>query len=161
MRFRSCWTSRKLPTKATKDPKSNSQNSSTCYDRTNVPFECSGNRHTCLTWLREYQFVCGTFRVRQRHRRKRRRRSSQTGRPVGSEQSIDLFTQREEMDIDFRVSRLPQAVVNQTRNFRVRELVKKIESLPHRQALQAELQQSNAYNPFSDESKAMIVNWAM
>ena len=52
--FRSCWTSRKLPTK----PKSNSQNRATCYDRTNVPFECSGNRHTFLTWLREYEFVC-------------------------------------------------------------------------------------------------------
>ena len=34
---------------------SNSQNRATCHDRTNVPFECSGNRHTFLTWLREYQ----------------------------------------------------------------------------------------------------------
>ena len=41
-------------------------------------------------------------------------------------------------------------------NFRVRELVKKIESHPHRRALQAYLQQNNVYNPFSDESKAMI-----
>ena len=79
-----------------------------------------------------------------------------TGRPVGSEQSIDLFTQREEKDIDFRVSRLPHAVVNQAENSRVRELVKKIESHPHRQALQADLQQNNAYNPFSEKSKKMI-----
>ena len=78
------------------------------------------------------------------------------GRPVGSEQSIDLFTQREEIDIDFRVSGLPHAVVKQAENFRVRKLVKKIESHPHRQALQADLQQSNAYNPFSGESKKMI-----
>ena len=70
-----------------------------------------------------------------------------------SEQSIGLFTQREEIDIDFR---LPHAVVKQAENFRVRELVKKIESHPHRQALQADLQQNNAYNPFGDESKAMI-----
>ena len=34
--------------------------------------------------------------------------------------------------------------------------MKKVESHPHRQALQADLQQNNAYNPFSDESKAMI-----
>ena len=34
-----------------------------------------------------------------------------TGRPVGGEQSIDLFTQREEVEIDFRVSGLPHAVV--------------------------------------------------
>ena len=75
-----------------------------------------------------------------------------TERPVESEQSIGLFTQREEIDIDFRVSGLPHAVVKQ-RNFRVRELVKKIESHTHRQALQADLKKKNsAYNPFSDES---------
>ena len=79
-----------------------------------------------------------------------------TGRPVGCEQSIDLFTQREEIDIDFRVSGLPHAVVKQAENFRVRELVKKIESHPHREAVQADLQQSDAYNPFSEKSKKMI-----
>ena len=78
-----------------------------------------------------------------------------TGRLV-SGQSIGLFTQREEIDIDFRVSGLPHAVVKQAENFRVRELVKKIESHPHREALQADLQQNNVYNPFSDDSKAMI-----
>ena len=72
-----------------------------------------------------------------------------TGRPVESEQSIDLFTQREDIDIDFKVS----GFVKQAENFRVRELVKKIESHPHRRALQADLQQNNAYNPFSEESK--------
>ena len=55
--------------------------------------------------------------------------------PVGSKQSIDLFTQRGETDTDFRVSDLPRAVVKQAENFSVRELVKKIESHPHRQAL--------------------------
>ena len=79
-----------------------------------------------------------------------------TGRPVESEQSIGLFTQLDEKDIDFRESGLPHAVVKQAEKFRVRELVKKIESHPHREALQADLQQNNAYNPFSDESKAMI-----
>ena len=46
--------------------------------------------------------------------------------------------------------------MKQAENFRVRELVKKIKSHPHRRALQAELKQNNTYNPFSDESKAMI-----
>ena len=41
-------------------------------------------------------------------------------------------------------------------HFRVRELVKKIENHPHRQDLQADLQQSNACKPFSEESKVMI-----
>ena len=61
-----------------------------------------------------------------------------TGRPV-CEQPPGLFTQCENIDIDFRVSGLPHAVVKQAKNFRVRELVKKIESHPHRRALQADL----------------------
>ena len=46
--------------------------------------------------------------------------------------------------------------MKQAENSRVRELVKKIESHPHRQDLQADLQQSNAYNPFSEKAKKMI-----
>ena len=53
------------------------------------------------------------------------------------------------------MSGLPRAVVKQAENFRVREFVK-IESHPHQEALQADLQQNNVYNPFSDDSKAMI-----
>ena len=78
-----------------------------------------------------------------------------TERPV-SEQPTGSFTQLEEIDIDFRVSGLPHSVVKQEENFRLRELVKKIESHPHREALQADLQQNNVYNPFSDDAKAMI-----
>ena len=62
----------------------------------------------------------------------------------------------EERDIDFRVPGLSHAVVKEAENFRVQELVKKIESHPHREALQADLQQNNVYNPFSNNSKAMI-----
>ena len=65
-------------------------------------------------------------------------------------------TVRPVVDIDFRVSGLPHAVVKQAENFRVRELVKKIESHPHRQYLQADLQQNNAYYSFSEKSKKMI-----
>ena len=79
-----------------------------------------------------------------------------TVRPAEREQSIGLFTQLGDMDIDVRVSGLPHAVVKQAENFRLRELVKKIESHPHQETTQADLQQNNAYNPFSDESKAMI-----
>ena len=65
-------------------------------------------------------------------------------------------TVRPVVDIDFRVSGLPHAVVKQAENSRVRELVKKIENHPHRQALQDDLQQNNAYNLFSEKSKNMI-----
>ena len=70
-----------------------------------------------------------------------------TERPVVSGQPTGLFTQLEEVDIDFRVSGLPHAVVKQAENSRVRELVKKTENNNNRQDLQADLQQSNAYNP--------------
>ena len=73
-----------------------------------------------------------------------------SGQPTGSS------TQLEEVGIDFRVSGLPHAVVKQAENSRVRELVKKIENHPHRQDLEADLQQSNAYNPTSEKSKKMI-----
>ena len=61
-----------------------------------------------------------------------------------------------EMDIDFRISGLPHAVVKQAQNSRVREHVKKIEKHLHRQDLQADLRQNNAYNPFSEKSKKMM-----
>ena len=77
---------------------------------------------------------------------------TRTERPVGEQQ----FTQLEEIDIDFRVSGLPHTVVKQAENFRVRELMKKIESHPHREAFQADLQQNIVYNPFSNNSKVMI-----
>ena len=62
----------------------------------------------------------------------------------------------EELDIDLRVPGLSHAVVKEAEHLRVQELVKKIESHPHREALQADLQQNIVYNPFSDTSKAMI-----
>ena len=61
-----------------------------------------------------------------------------------------------EVDIDFRIPRLPLSLVKQVENSRVRELVKKIENHPHRQDLQADLQQNNAYNPCGEKSKKMI-----
>ena len=61
-----------------------------------------------------------------------------------------------EVDIDFRIPGLPHSVVKQAENYRVRELVKKIENHPHRQSLQRDLQQHKAYNPFSTTSKKMI-----
>ena len=82
--------------------------------------------------------------------RDRRERPVVIGQPIGSS------TQFEEVDIDFRVSGMPHAVVKHSENSRVRELVKKIENHPHRQDLQADLQQNNAYNPFSEKSKKMI-----
>ena len=69
------------------------------------------------------------------------------GQPIRSSTPFD------EVDIYFRIPGLPHSVVKQAENYRVRELVKKTENHPHRQNLQADLQQSNAYNPFSEKIK--------
>ena len=69
----------------------------------------------------------------------------------GNEQSM-----LNEVNIDFRIPGLPHYVVKQAENSRVRELVKKIENHPHRHALQLDLQQNKAYNPFTTTTKQMI-----
>ena len=61
-----------------------------------------------------------------------------------------------EVDIDFRIPGLPHSVVKQAENCHVRELVKMIEKHPHRQSLQRDLQQNNAYNPLGEKSEKMI-----
>ena len=61
-----------------------------------------------------------------------------------------------EEDIDFKFPGLPHSTVKQLQSASVRELIQKIENHPHRHALQRDLQQSQSFNPFSQESKQMI-----
>ena len=101
--------------------------------------------------------------------------STRTGRPVcGSEstKSCVLMCAKieedqtrmgrpvkvEEHKIDFRVLGLSHAVVEEAEHLRVQELVKKIENHPHGEALHADVQQNNVYNPnpFSKKTKVMI-----
>ena len=67
-----------------------------------------------------------------------------------------LVDRKEEHEIDFRVPGQSHAVIKEAEHLLVQELVKRIENHPHRGALHADLQQNNVYNPFSDDSKAMI-----
>ena len=60
--------------------------------------------------------------------------------------------------MDFRIPGLPHSVAKQAESSRVRELVKKIENYPDRHALQLDLQQNKAYNPFSATAKKMIMD---
>ena len=61
-----------------------------------------------------------------------------------------------EEDIDFNIPGLPHSTVKQLHSASVRELIQKIENHPHRHALQRDLQQSQSFNPFRQESKQMI-----
>ena len=63
---------------------------------------------------------------------------------------------KEEHNIDFRVPGLSYSVVKEAKHSRVQELVQGVENHPHRAALQADLQQNNVCNPFSENSKEVI-----
>ena len=80
-----------------------------------------------------------------------------TGQPVvNRDESSHEQTMLSEVNMDFRIPGLSPSVVKQAESSRVRELVKKIENHPDRHALQQDLQQTKAYNPFSAKSKQMI-----
>ena len=56
-----------------------------------------------------------------------------------------------EADMDFRIPGLPHSVVKHAQSTSVRELIQKIENHSDRHALQQDLRQNQAYNPFSPE----------
>ena len=68
----------------------------------------------------------------------------------------ELIHERIEEDMDFKIPGLPHSTVKQLQSANVRELIQKIENHPNRHALQRDLQQSQSFNPFSQESKQMI-----
>ena len=60
-------------------------------------------------------------------------------------------------NIDFNISGVPNAMVKRSQSISVHNLIQKIESHPQREALQNDLQQHRAFNPFSKESKDAIM----
>ena len=58
--------------------------------------------------------------------------------------------------MEFKIPGLPDSTVKQLQSASVRELIQKIENHPNRHALQRDLEQSQSFNPFSQESKQMI-----
>ena len=59
----------------------------------------------------------------------------------------------DEENIDFNISGVPNAMVKRSHIINVHNLIQQIENHPQRQALQSDLQQHQAFNPFSEESK--------
>ena len=60
-------------------------------------------------------------------------------------------------NIDFNISGVPNAMVQRSQSISVQNLIQKIESHPQREALQNDLQQHRAFNPFSKESKDAVM----
>ena len=59
-------------------------------------------------------------------------------------------------NIDFNISGVPNAMVKRSHSINVHNLIQQIENHPQRQALQSDLRQHRAFNPFSKESQDAI-----
>ena len=94
--------------------------------------------------------------IETRSFREKETKHDRTVKPVVCSDTDHEHSILNEVDIDFRILGLPHSVVKKADNYRVRELVKKIENHPHWQSLQRGLQQDEAHNPFSAKSKKMI-----
>ena len=62
----------------------------------------------------------------------------------------------DEENIDFNISGVPNSMVKRSHGVNVHNLIQKIENHPQRHALQSDLQQHRAFNPFSKESQDAI-----
>ena len=62
----------------------------------------------------------------------------------------------DEENIDFNIPGVPNSMVKRSHGVNVHNLIQKIENHPQRQALQSDLQQHRAFNPFSKESQDAI-----
>ena len=62
----------------------------------------------------------------------------------------------DEENIDFNIPGVPNSMVKRSHGVNVHNLIQKIENHPQRQALQSDLQQYRAFNPFSKESQDAI-----
>ena len=103
------------------------------HDRTGKPVESSANTHT---QLQEF--------------------GSPEHRDTASSNANKFNLAIDEENIDFNISGVPNAMVKRSHGINVHNLIQKIENHPQRQALQSDLQQHRAFNPFSKESKDAI-----
>ena len=62
----------------------------------------------------------------------------------------------DEENIDFNIPGVPNSMVKRSHGVNIHNLIQQIESHPQRQALQSDLQQHRAFNPFSKESQDVI-----
>ena len=134
---------------------SNQPNPNQDHDRTGKPVVCRDTSHAqgARKTSRSQEIETRSFHEEAVNH-------DRTGKPVvcrvASHAQSHEQSMRNEVDVDFIIPGLPHSVVKQAENYRVRELVKKIENHPHRQSLQRDLQQNKAYNSFSTTSKKMI-----
>ena len=120
------------------------------HDRTETPVVCRDASHAQGASQTRFSHDSTNLNVEDESKHDR------TGKPVVCRDANHEQSMLNEVNIDCRIPRLPLYVVKQAGICRVRELVKKIENHSHRQSLQRDLQQNEAYNPFNTTSKKMI-----
>ena len=75
-------------------------------------------------------------------------------RDVASSNADNKFNlATDEENIDFNIPGVPNSMVKRSHGVNVHNLIQRIENHPQRQALQSDLQQHRAFNPFSKESQ--------
>ena len=78
-------------------------------------------------------------------------------RDIASSNADSKFNRAtDEENIDFNIPGVPNSTVKRSHGVNVHNLIQKIENHPQRQALQSDLQQHRALNPFSKESQDVI-----
>ena len=78
-------------------------------------------------------------------------------RDIASSNADNEFNRAtDEQNIDFNIPGVPNSTVKRSHGVNVHNLIQKIENHPQRQALQSDLQQHRAFNPFSKESQDVI-----
>ena len=78
-------------------------------------------------------------------------------RDIASSNADNKFNRAtDEENIDFNIPGVPNSTVKRSHGVNVQNLIQKIENHPQRQALQSDLQQHRAFNPFSKESQDVI-----
>ena len=83
-----------------------------------------------------------------------------TGRPVIDHDNLSREqTMVNEVNMNFRIPGLPHSVVKHAHSTSVRELIQKIENHPDRHALQQDLQQNQADNPFVQNQRKWFKTW--
>ena len=119
-------------------------------DRTGKPVKCEDNR--VMNVHDRKGETCG---IKHTH----------TVQEVGSLEHRDTTSSNankfnlaiDEENIDFNISGVSNAMVERSHSINVHNLIQQIENHPQRQALQSDLQQHQAFNPFSEEPKDAIM----
>ena len=77
-------------------------------------------------------------------------------RDIASSNADKFNLATDEENIDFNIPGVPNSTVKRSHGVNVHNLIQRIENHPQRQALQSDLQQHRAFNPFSKESQDVI-----